>query len=417
MASTNFYLEKRKDKDTGKIITENVPILLFFSFDGKRLQHFTGQRVDARKWDDESQRVKRNFSEAAEINKELGKLKVKVENIYEKAQALEVIPTVEYIRDRLRSNKGSKGSFWEVFDEYLQHRANHAGVNTLKKYRSTYNHLRNFSSSKHYRLEFDSINSSFYNKFFSYLAEECEHTNNTISKYIKVLKTLLNYATEEGHNKNLEFRKFGAKEEEGEVIFLTWKELNKLYSMRIKNESLAQVRDVFCFGCFTGLRYSDIYNLKKSNIKGEFISLNTIKTKEGNKIPLNDYAKTILAKYREMPGEKALPVISNQKMNEYLKELGKLAEFDEEITLVHFRGGERIETTLPKYQVLTTHIARKTFITTALKLKMQTEVIMSITGHKDHKTFKKYYKVVDEHKLVAMKEIFNRKALSGKNAR
>jgi integrase len=414
MASTNFYLEKRKDKDIGKIITENVPILLFFSFDGKRLQYFTGFRVDARKWDEESQRVKRNSSEAAEINKELNKLTSKVEDIYAKAKALEVIPTVEYIRDRLKGNKGSKGSFWDVFDEYMEFRTSQAGINTLKKYKSTYNHLQGFSSTRHYRIEFDSINLSFYNKFFSYLAEECEHTNNTISKYIKVLKTFLNYATEQGYNKNLEFRKFAAKEEEGEVIFLTWKELSRLYSMKIKNESLCQVRDVFCFGCFTGLRYSDIYNLKKSNVKGDFLTLNTIKTKEGNKIPLNDYASSILAKYKEMPGEKALPVISNQKMNDHLKELGKLAEFDDDITLVHFRGGKRIETTLPKYEVLTTHIARKTFITTALKLKMQTEVIMSITGHKDHKTFKKYYKVVDEHKLAAMKEIFNKRSLSSK---
>ena len=409
MASVNFYLEKRKDKDTGKVIATNVPIHLFFSFEGKRLQHYTGCRIDAAKWDEETQKAKRNVPGAAEINKDLDKLKVKVQDIYEKAKALEINPTIEYIRERLRGNKSSNTSFFEIFEEYTERRRNHAGVNTLKKYKSTYNHLLDFSNNKKYKLEFDSIDLSFYNKFFSYLADDCNHLNNTISKYIKVLKSFLNYATDQGYNRNMTYKKFSAKEDEGEVIFLTWDQLKKLYSMEIESSCLSQVRDVFCFGCFTGLRYSDIYNLKKSDVKGDFIFLNTIKTKEGNKIPLNSYSKNLLKKYKSMPGDKALPVTSNQKMNEHLKELGKLAGFKEKITLVHFRGGERIETTLPKYELLTTHVARKTFITTALKLKMQTEVIMSITGHKNHKTFKKYYKVVDEHKLTAMKEIFDSK--------
>ena len=158
-----------------------------------------------------------------------------------------------------------------------------------------------------------------------------------------------------------------------------------------------------------GALNSDIENLKKENIKGDFIHLHMIKTQELNNIPLNDYSREILGRYKKYPGNKCLPVISNQKMNEYLKRIGKLAKFKERINIVHYKGAERIETSYFKHQLLTTHIARKTFITNALKLGMQTEIIMSTTGHKSHKTFKRYYKIVDEHKLEAMKTLFSKK--------
>ena len=113
---------------------------------------------------------------------------------------------------------------------------------------------------------------------------------------------------------------------------------------------LERVRDVLLFCCFTGLRHSDVYNLKRSDVKEEHIEITTIKTADSLIIELNDHSKAILEKYKDIPfqNNKALPVVSNQKMNEYLKELGELAEIDEPVRETYYKGNERIDEVTPK---------------------------------------------------------------------
>ena len=115
MAEIKFYLEKRKDKETSILITKNVPIFLFYSFNGQRLQYFTGRRIDAAKWDESSMRVKRGYSEASEINRELDKLAVKIKDIKDKAKALDVELSLDYFRENLKGNNANsnKKSFAE----------------------------------------------------------------------------------------------------------------------------------------------------------------------------------------------------------------------------------------------------------------------------------------------------------------
>ncbi len=164
---------------------------------------------------------------------------------------------------------------------------------------------------------------------------------------------------------------------------------------------------MFCFGCFTGLRYSDIYALNKSQISNDSIKIRIQKTRDNLIIPLNDYSRSILSKYKDWPGEKALPVYSNQKMNEHLKELGKLAGFDTPVTRYRYRGATRVEETMPKYKVMTTHMARKTFITNAFRKNIPAEVIMKLSNHKSHKVLERYNKVSEEQKRDAMKKAFS----------
>jgi integrase len=156
------------------------------------------------------------------------------------------------------------------------------------------------------------------------------------------------------------------------------------------------------------LRYSDIFQLKKGNVKGEEIHFTTVKTNDKLIVPLNDYAKEILKKY-----DYSLPVISNQKTNKYLKEICKIEELelDEEIVLTKKRGGEDLEFIEPKYNFISTHTARRTHVTLSLEKGMRPEVVMSNTGHKDYKTFKKYIKLIPKVKLVEMKRVWNRDPL------
>jgi integrase len=233
--------------------------------------------------------------------------------------------------------------------------------------------------------------------------------NESISRQLDFVKWFLRWATNKGHNKNNTFMTFKPKLKRvpKKVIFLDWGELMTVYNFEIPETKnyLKQVRDVFCFCCFTSLRYSDVQNLKRSDVKDDHISITTVKTSDSLVIELNKYSRAILERYKDIPykDNKALPVISNQKMNDYIKELGKLCGIDEPITQTRFKGNERIDETKPKYELLSTHCGRRTFICNALSMNMSPSVVMEWTGHSDYKAMKPYIDITNQAKKDSMK--------------
>ncbi|MBI5219903.1 MAG: site-specific integrase [Bacteroidia bacterium] len=410
----NFYPEKRKDTKTGQLKTKNVPIYLFFSFDGKRFQYYTGQRIDLSKWDEENQQVKRNNINsdgrtATEINSELNKVRVYVEEIHKQYTVNKKNLTIEKLKyelnDRLYpKDDASQETFFGLFQKFIDTEKVTWRLNTVKRVTNSMNHLRKYKSG----LTFDDIDETFFKKFTEYSIRTNGHKNATILKQIKNTKLFMNWATRNGYTTSTAYKdakiKLTGVNKPNNVIFLTWTELMHLYKLKISKKYLEQVRDVFCFGCFTGLRYSDVYNLKRSNIKKDVIEITTIKTSDALKIELNDYSRAILKKYKDydFQDNKCLPVISNQKMNDYLKELGQLAKLNEKEPIITWQGANRIEKTFFKWELLTTHVGRKTFVSNALFFNIPAEVIMAWTGHKDHKTMENYYKIIGTQKQREM---------------
>lgn len=196
-----------------------------------------------------------------------------------------------------------------------------------------------------------------------------------------------------------------------EIIYLTQDEIKTLenHVFLPTQAALERVRDIFLFCCFTGLRYSDVAKLKRSDIKDGFIEVVTKKTVDGLRIELNKHSQAIIDKYKDMkfPQDLALPVISNVKMNAHLKILGQVCGIDEPTRIVYFQGGIRHEQVFPKWALLTTHCGRRTFVVTALQLGIPSEVIMKWTGHNDFSAMKPYVKIVDELKAKAMSRFDN----------
>ena len=414
-----FTLESRK-KD-GVLIVENVPIRMRVNFASKRIEFTIGYRIDAEKWDTDKQRVRNGCTNklkqsASEINDSLLGYHTEVQEIFKKFEVEEIMPTPEQIKEafnalhkpieEVKPRKSTPNAFYKVFDEFVRDcgRQNDWTDSTYEKFAAVKNHLMNFRDG----LTFDFFDEKGLNDYVTYLRDVKEMRNSTIGKQLSFLKWFLRWAFKKGLHQNNAYDSYKPKlkSTQKKIIFLTWEELNKLREFEIPaaKQALDRVRDVFLFQCFTGLRYSDVFNLRRSDIKGDYIEVTTVKTSDSLIIELNKHSKAILDKYKDVSFEddKVLPVITNQKMNDYLKELAELAGIDEPVRQTYYRGNERIDEVTPKYALLGTHAGRRTFICNALALGIPPQVVMKWTGHSDYKAMKPYIDIADDIKANAM---------------
>ena len=415
-----FTLESRK-KD-GVLIVENVPIRMRVNFASKRVEFTIGYRIDAAKWDSDKQRVRNGCTNklkqsASEINASLLGYYTEVQEIFKKFEVEEIMPTPEQIKEafnalhkpieeEVKPRNSTPNAFYKVFDEFVRDcgRQNDWTDSTYEKFAAVKNHLMNFRTE----LTFDFFDEKGLNDYVAYLRDVKEMRNSTIGKQLSFLKWFLRWAFKKGLHQNNAYDSYKPKlkSTQKKIIFFTWEELNKLREFEIPaaKQALDRVRDVFLFQCFTGLRYSDVFNLRKSDIKGDHIEVTTVKTSDSLIIELNNHSKAILDKYKDVAFEdnKVLPVITNQKMNDYLKELAELAGIDEPVRQTYYRGNERIDEVIPKYALLGTHAGRRTFICNALALGIPPQVVMKWTGHSDYKAMKPYIDIADDIKANAM---------------
>ena len=418
-----FALESRK-KD-GEPIVENVPIRMRVNFASQRIEFTTGYRIDVAKWDGDKQRVKNGCTNklkqsASEINAALLGYYTELQEIFKRFEVAEIIPSPAEVKEAFNNRHGHNektelasadtsnvpSNFYEVFDDFVRvcGRQNDWTHSTFEKFAAVKNHLKNFRSE----LSFDFFDEEGLTKYVQYLREVREMRNSTIGKQLSFLKWFLRWSFKQGMHSNNAYDTFKPKlkDTQKKIIFLTWEELNRLREFKIPptKQALERVRDVFLFQCFTGLRYSDVFNLRRSDIKGDHIEVTTVKTSDSLIIELNDHSRAILEKYKdvEFENDKALPVITNQKMNDYLKELAELAEINEPVRQTYYKGNERIDEVTPKYALLGTHAGRRTFICNALALGIPPQVVMKWTGHSDYKAMKPYIDIADDIKANAM---------------
>jgi len=235
--------------------------------------------------------------------------------------------------------------------------------------------------------------------------------NSTIAKKLDFLRWFLNWATQKEFNTNMAYKIFKPtlKKTQKKVIFLTKAELEKIKQMDIPAgmSYLEAVRDVFLFCCFSGLRHSDVYNLRRTDIKDDHIEVTTVKTADSISIELNSVTRDILAKYKDFQfaGNKALPVIQNQCMNRDLKQLCQLVGINEEIRITTYKGNKRTDEIKEKWELVGTHTGRRTFIVNCLSLGIAPNVVMKWTGHSDYKSMKPYIDIVDTIKASEMTKL------------
>ena len=281
-------------------------------------------------------------------------------------------------------------------------------TSTIAKYKNFRRHLMEFSD----KLTYKDINLSFYDAIKMHWLENTNEnenlSNTTINKNIKLLKTFMQWASDRNMTANDEFKRFKPMpQHEPTIIALSKDEFERILTLKIMNIHLAQVRDVFCFACLTGQRWSDISCIEKEQIKNGAWSITQEKTKKKVKVPLLPDAIKILKRYEHL--HKPLPIISSQKTNEHLKDIGKLAELNDVITIEVRRGNKTYRTKKTKSDLLTTHVARKSFITISLSLGMNVTDVMAITGHSTYAAMKPYILITDEQKQKALNNAWVKK--------
>lgn len=423
MNSTFKIKVKKVDK---KVVEKDKPTTIyftcFFKNEQKQFIYSTGEKVSFNQWN-----VKDKFIELKSQNKapEYKAIKMQLdrysslltttENEY---KILKEPFTPEVLKKAFdiefkKTSSPKKTGFFEIYDLFTADKGNNSewSAGTKKRYKNIRNMLEKFEEAKPYKLTFSSINNKFHLAFKDYCLNELKHINNTYLRNLVFFKTFMNWAVKNKHTYNMDFRNFNIndsgkaiiKESVTSQVALTLEDLTVLMQHEFESKKLEKSRDIFVFQCLTGMRYGELFLINRSNVTDSEIILKEEKGafKEPRKIPLTSLSKYILAKY-----DYDLQPISNQKQNDYIKDVFQELEYTTKIEKTANREREVIRSEDFFYNRINTHTARRTFITMMKKQGKSDKLIASISGHKDLATLNKYYQVDSEQKSDAVNDVF-----------
>lgn len=415
----SFYLQK--------VYNTNSPenqIRMRIRWFNNVVQFNVGYTISPTKWDSRNGRCQKgttnkNGDTAFQINKEISRLESLADDLFKNFEVAGVIPARKEYRDAFNVANGKivrpiltdSITVQRAFSEYVSeasHRKSWEWATVAK-----HNSIRNILGSYNKDWPLSGVNEVSLMGYYDFLINR-GMKNSSIKKHLSFIFAFLRWCNEKEYLENADWKKFKPEIKlihRKQVIFLTWDELMRVYNLKFPKDKayLERARDVFCFQCFTSLRFSDVYKLKRGDVYPDYIRVCTEKTDTELRIDLNKYSRAILKKYEDdfFTGGKALPVSSNQKSNEYIKEVCFIAGITEPVTNVYYRGSRRFEETEPKYRLIGTHTGRRTFICNALMLGISPEIVMKWTGHSNYKAMQPYIDIADKAKEEAMK-LFDR---------
>lgn len=388
-----FYLKSAKASKKGL-----YPIYQRITINGIRIELSTSKFVDKAKWNKEAGRIKGNSEEARLINSYLDILKNKAYETEKWMVNNDQEINAQTFKNKLLGIEESQRKLLIIFEDHNKRMKELIGKefsnNTFKKYETTLSHTREFLKNQ-YKINDISIKKvdiAFINDFDFYLRNTKNCNNNSTIKYIRNFGKIVKQCYVNGWLDKDPFLNYKGKVKEVERTYLTELEIEVILNKNFKVNRLELVSDIFLFSCFTGLAYIDVHNLTKSNIivgiDGEkWIFTHRQKTESTSKIPILPVTQMIIDKYENHPQchneSKLLPILSNQKMNAYLKEIAAICEIEKELTF---------------------HIARHTFATTVtLTNGVPIESVSKMLGHKNLRTTQHYAKVLDRKVSEDMK--------------
>ncbi|MBN1618544.1 tyrosine-type recombinase/integrase [Candidatus Dojkabacteria bacterium] len=304
-------------------------------------------------------------------------------------------------------------SFFDIYDEFLKVKNMSMTRNGIKDFKTLKTHLLGFEKERGSKIILSEIDLTFFEKFENYLSklkiarkakdsdevEKIPFADSTILKNLQTLRVFLNGQQDRGLPVNMSYKKFKIRSKPVPALVTLEPEEYKLLLAKVDNERLEKVRQLFVLQCATGLRYSDVIKIRKNHVRDNTIFMNSTKTRQKLQIPLNDNSKEILSACNY---DTSTIAISNQKYNDYIKELCELVGINQSFVKTSYRGNKEFPEDLKKYEIMSSHHGRRFFITQNLINGARPEVIMSMTGHVDFRSFSKYIAVTDRSRVNAM---------------
>lgn len=380
-----FYIKRAKVNNLGV-----CPIYTRVTVNAKRFEFSTNKYINPDKWSSEGSKVKGTNEEARTINSHLDYLKNQVLEAEKKLFKKDISITSENLKNELFGFSETKRMLVPIFQDHNNKIKELVGKEyapgTLERYTTSLKHTIEFMKWKYNLSDIDitKIDHAFITDYEFWLRSVRNCANNTAVKYIKNFNKIIKICLANDWLDKNPFANYRSKVKEVERVYLTEEEIQSIIEKDFKTERLSLVRDIFLFSCFTGLAYIDVKNLTKSHISygidGEkWIFTHRQKTESASKIPILPVTQMIIDKYENHPQclneNKLLPILSNQKMNAYLKEIAGVCEIEKELTF---------------------HIARHTFATTVtLTNGVPIESVSKMLGHKNLRTTQHYAKVLD----------------------
>jgi len=403
-----FYLKKPK--------SEKDSLILFscsFKLEQKKFVYSTGENINPKDWDQKSKAPKHNIRTPGvkTVRNQLSRYAECFHETIARCQLMRIEFTSQILKEAMdlcfkKTVKG-KNVLFDAYDQFvIEKNLNQEwSVSTSDRYGYLKTMLKDFEKVKNFKLSFVNVNKDFISVYTDYCMNTRNHGNNTYSRNLGLFKTFLYWAYENRLTYNDDFKKFKRKKQViTSQIALTKEEIQILMDAECKTKSLEKVRDVFVFGCVTGMRFGELKFISKGNINGNTLSLKEEKSSEKSErdIPLGEIARYILKKY-----DYKMPLIANQKHNKYIKTVFQNAGFIHEVQKVSLNGKIVTRTDTPYYKRVSSHTARRTFITMMKREGKSDKLISKITGHKDMKTLNTYYQVDNNEKKEAIDQVFS----------
>lgn len=411
MKSTFFLRKPKDDKET---------LILFSSYfknENRKFVYSTGETIHPKEWDFEN-RMPNNLNGRTSKATNQRAIKIQLDryssffsNIIDRYKNSGQEITIEKIRSEFDKEfkrvANTKNKFYDAYDDFMidKQKNKEWSPATVKRYYNIKNILQEFETKRNYKLTFNSITDKFYTEFTDFCMNEKGHINNTYSRNIGLLKTFLFWALKNSYTYKADFINFKKKPRViTNQIALKKEDLEILLKQDFDTKRLERIRDVFVFSCVTGMRFGELKFVSKNSISNETLYLKEEKGagKQTREIPLNQIAIYLLRKY-----DYKLPLIANQKHNEYIKEVFMKAGYTYNVEKTSTRGKEVIREIMPFYDRVSSHTARRTFITMMKRKGKSDKLIAEISGHNDMKTLNQYYQVTYDEVKEAVSDTFD----------
>lgn len=387
-----------------------IYVYLDFNYRNVREQKFfkTPVKISTVDWAKSGQ-VRKSHPNHKEINELLASEMKRVLDMINEMRRDDIDVTPQNISTITEKKRDAKKDLIQLAEEYINSRTD-LTERHKQKLESLVSRIKDFSKGK--KVSYSSVNQKWIDTFTMYLQEgnpDSDDKNlqksqqpSTINKTFSFFKQILNHLNREGiiddRYKSFKYPKgFQSKK-----VILTEEEIRKFIDYKPTSQKLQKVKDLSLIQLMTGLRYSDLINIRQTNISGSSLEIMNKKTKKYTSIPLHKELNTLLQKHDYDLSHLSL---SNTNYNKYLKELMELAKVDTLVEKFYFENGEMKSVFKPKYDLIGTHTFRRTFITQAILKGIPVHVIQSITGHSTLKQLSEYVNIVEEMKAVEIKKL------------